>query len=162
MPILLEHLFNLIVPSPSELLEGFDSSDGIYYIVRSPSRWEVLPCNFEKMGDDTDHQELWQSQVVPILAQAWYTKLKVSRDKLEAALMPLHYAFPRGRIEKDGFRYFHMHGNNQQFIGLDRIERYFGVQGKAKREIDGHEMCDKAQCTKLRKLLKLTDTWPTA
>jgi hypothetical protein len=152
-------LIDLLLPDPvSYLNESYDSSDGIYYVVKVPTRWELITLRYRDTDDAPNHPDLWAELVAPALALSWAKKLKMDRDVLETKLKPLYLGFPRGRIEDiGGGEYVHMHGNDLAETGItfDKIEAAFGIRGVVKHEFDPHETQNKDQALAIRSVIRM-------
>ena len=56
------------------------ASEGVYYVVRYPTGWQVLPCRFDEEGE-MSHSAFWRHFAVSaMLAQQWRRKLRGIRS----------------------------------------------------------------------------------
>lgn len=142
-------------------------TEGIFYLACFPTGWRILPQPFDRQTE-FGHSELWEQSVVDSLAKDWHTTLSAAfrtREQLRAELLPLVYAFPRGRIVRLARRFVVYHGDNlQPFMRRTRqdIERCFGIEGRAMWTFDEHEQCVADDRDRMRELLGLKTTWPAA
>lgn len=148
-------LLNLMIPPEDRLVESI-GGPGLYYLVPVPPaghpRWELIAFGYDEYGDDSGHTELWQEYLPAALAMRWARRERARQ--LEAALLGLNRAFPRGRITR---RLEHLHGDDAASVGwsLDQVERRFGLDGRCRRVVDPHETCDAAQRDTAVRLLGL-------
>jgi len=151
------------------------SSEGIYFVVRLPKRWQLLAFRFDDYHEG-GHPEFWEAHVTPVLVKAWAFRLFPSLSAAERcqcelqlkAELDLHYdGFPRGRVtwneEIDRFAVFH--GSNlKPTMKLQRgaIERAFGISGRADWEFDEHEQCSLFSAEAIWTHLPIRERWKTA
>ena len=146
-----------------------DQSEGIYYVARFPTGWQLLAYRFRAQSD-FGHSEFWEEHVVSELATAWsrhFTEKQGagqrSESHLHTELGMLVYGFPRGRVVQTGERYRVFHGNDlKSSMGINRaeIEKAFGITGLAQWEFDEHERCQAHDRDAVRALLGLKEAWP--
>jgi hypothetical protein len=121
----------------SKLMESV-GKEGVYYIVRFPSRWRLYAFAWEDFGD-LWHGEVWRRYVAPDLAEAWAQQATVTAEQLA----PWWKGFPRGRVERAGAgQYTIFHGDDLAETGLTagRIESAFElVNSKVRWSVDPHE-----------------------
>ena len=112
--------------------------EGVYYIVRFPTRWRLYAFAWEDFGD-LWHGDVWRRYVVADLAEAWAERVKVTPEQLK----PWWKGFPRGRIERAGIKsYTIFHGNDfaETEVTPQRIERAFELGASAVNwSFDPHE-----------------------
>jgi len=143
--------------------EPIQACAGIYYLVRFPEAWRVVAHRFRE-GQDANHQQMWEEEIVPGLARAWAPALRTEVAPLEHDLQILAFAFPRGRIVKGREDFAVFHGNDfQSFmdIGRKEIEAAFGIKGKCRWRLDDHERCITFEKEELRRTLHLCEDWPS-
>ena len=147
-------------------------SEGIYYVIRTPACWELMPYLF---GDgfggqpESNHQEFWTTQVAPYLGYLWTRHLRPTArtqaaEMLAAKLVDHYYAFPRGRIDKgNGAKPYVRNGNNLTKImpSKAQIERAFYIQGECEWDFDEHEQCMEEDTCVVREILVIKEKWPT-
>ena len=128
--------------------------EGVYYLVRFPSRWRLYAFPWEDFGD-LWHGDIWRRYVVEDLAEAWTEKAKVTADQLR----PWWKGFPRGRVERAGIRaytVFHADDADETGITPARVESAFELaSSKVHWSIDPHEQQNPEHRAALRKLLRL-------
>jgi hypothetical protein len=143
-------------------------SEGIYYIIRTPEKWQLFTYPYVTGQPQIHHVEFWQSQVAPHLAHCWaraYAKPDFKESfaaRLEGQLHGLYYAFPRGRIDKgNGTVFMVRNGNNlnRKMTSKAQIEQAFEIQGVCEWEFDSHEQCMDEDAYAIREILKLKDSW---
>lgn len=136
-----------------------DASDGIYYLARMPSRWEVFPLPYAEF-EEVNHDVLWAEMVVPPLASAWAKRLRSNRVELERQLLPLLEGFPRGRIErapgKLAFEVFH--GSSPVRMKAE-VERCFGLAGQCRWSLADHYEVVAEEAAQLRQILDFREVW---
>ena len=142
-------------------------TEGIFYLVPYPQGWRILPvCGDQFPMADFGHADYWEEVVADILAKKWQptvSKEFPTSEQLREELLPLVYAFPRGRVVALGKKFAVYHGDNlASFMQCDRkaIEACFGIQGHATWELDEHEQCVAHDRDRVRELLRLKETWP--
>ena len=137
------------------------SCEGIYYVVRYPTRWAFLYSRFQ--GDPVDnHYEWWEETVVGLLAAKWKKVLAKNRSTIQSELGLLTYAFPRGRISKVGRRFKILHGadlTSSMKISKKFIENAFHISGRCSWQFDEHEQCQMEDKEEMRRLLNLEEDW---
>jgi hypothetical protein len=79
--------------------------DGVYYILRFPTKWRLYAFPWDDFGD-LSHSDVWRRYVIQDLSEAWSPKLQLPVDELKKQLEPWWKGFPRGRIERSGFHEF--------------------------------------------------------
>jgi hypothetical protein len=128
--------------------------EGVYYIVRFPSRWRLYAFPWDDFGD-LWHGEVWRRFVVDDLAEAWKGHAVVTTEQLR----PWWKGFPRGRIEQAGIRaYTVFHGDDfaETQIARVRIESAFELgNSKITWSVDPHEQQNAEHTLALRQLLRL-------
>jgi hypothetical protein len=140
-------------------------TEGIFYLVPFPNQWCVMPEPFAQQTD-FGHTDLWEQTVVKVLVKDWHLevcKAFPTRDQLRAELLPLVYAFPRGRVVRQGSKFIVYHGDNfASFMGKTRqdVESCFHIQRRAKWVFDEHEQCVVQDRDRIRAVLRLKETWP--
>lgn len=137
---------------------------GIYYVVRFPNGWHVMPCRFDEEGD-MSHSSYWRHWgLAALVAMEWQPESRTaSSHPTEEDLESLVYAFPRGRVTKVGAKYAIYHGNDLQpwmKVNKRQIEQAFGVTGLCRWEPDDHEHCQLADKEEMRRQLNLNEDWP--
>jgi len=140
-------------------------TEGIYYVVRFPNGWRLMACRFDEEGE-LGHPSFWRYWgVAALVAKEWQAKLRTASPRLtEDDLELLVYAFPRGRVTKLGTKYVIYHGNDLQpwmKITKRQIEKTFGVTGRCCWQFDEHEQCLTPDKEEMRRLLRLTEDWPS-
>lgn len=142
-------------------------TEGIFYVVPFPIEWCVMPHCFAEQTD-FGHTDLWEESVVQFLVKDWHLEVYETfptHDQLRAELLPLVYAFPRGRVVRQGSKFIVYHGNNlQPFMKRSRrdIESCFKIEGRATWVFDEHEQCVAHDRDRMREVLGLKKTWPAA
>ena len=128
--------------------------EGVYYIVRFPTRWRLYAFPWEDFGD-LWHGEVWRRFVVEDLAEAWANSNKVTASELR----PWWKGCPRGRIERADIRaYTIFHGDDFAETGITpaRIERAFELaSSKIIWSLDPHERQNPEHRARLQQLLGL-------
>jgi hypothetical protein len=76
-------------------------SAGIYYAVLCAEGWRLFPYRYDEFSDLVDHVEMWDELVAHFVARKWAKTTKKAAD-LEEHLKKYTYAFPRGRVYRDG------------------------------------------------------------
>jgi hypothetical protein len=141
-----------IVAGFAERLRESGGKDGVYYIVRFPTRWRLYAFAWDDFGD-VWHGDVWRRYVVPDLADAWSTRVKVAAEQLK----PWWKGFPRGRVERAGIKsYTVFHGNDfaETGIAAQRIERAFELGSSVVNwSLDPHEQQNPEHQTALQGLL---------
>ena len=144
----------------NRLTEPALPTDGIYYVVRYPDKWDIFAYRFDNFPE-TDHSALWTDYLAPILSRIWSKALKLSPQILEQELSLHTYGFPRGRVTNMSGRFKVLHGGDTTaLVPASRIERAFDLSGMAKWERDGHEQCQGEDKEAIRSLLKIKENWP--
>ncbi len=120
-----------------KLLESA-GKEGVYYIVRFPTRWRLYAFPWDDFGD-LWHGDVWRRFVADDLAQAWSGIARVAADELK----PWWKGFPRGRVERAGvLAYTVFHGNDFADTGITshRIETAFELgHNHVHWSLDPHE-----------------------
>ena len=126
--------------------------EGVYYVLRFPSRWRLYSFPWEDFGD-LWHGDVWRRYVVNDLEEAWAKSAKVTGEQLK----PWCKGFPRGRIERTSvkeYTVFHADDISETGVSPGRIERAFELAGcKVNWSIDPHEQQDPEHQAMLKKLL---------
>ena len=142
-------------------------SEGIFYLVRLPSDWRAQAVRAGEFPvEDFGHADYWEQTLAALLARDWQPALAGEFRTVAACreeLLPLVYAFPRGRVVRQGSKFAVYHGNNlEPFMQCDRkaIETCFGIQGRATWVFDEHEQCVAHDRDRMREVLGLKETWP--
>ena len=112
--------------------------EGVYYILRFPTRWRLYAFAWEDFGD-LWHGDVWRRYVVEDLAEAWKGISGVTAEQLK----PFWKGFPRGRVERVGIlEYTIFHGDDLSDTGVkpQRIEMAFELASShIKWSFDPHE-----------------------
>jgi hypothetical protein len=139
-------------------------SAGIYYSVRFPDGWVPLVYRYDQFPEHVDHVDFWSAYATPLLAECWAVQLGEPVKRLQAALDPLCYGFPRGRVGKvSPNRYAVLNGGDlSKAITRRTIENAFTISGRCKWERDSHERCQEDEAAELQRVLGLTERWPFA
>jgi hypothetical protein len=128
--------------------------EGVYYIVRFPTRWRLYAFPWEDFGD-LWHGDVWRRFVVEELAEAWARRVAVTAEQLR----PWWKGFPRGRIERAGIRaYTVFHADDFTATGLTpaRIEAAFELgNSRITWSLDPHEEQNAEHRAALQTLLRL-------
>lgn len=136
-------------------------AEGIYYVVRFPSRWTLVADPFIG-GKDNDHYKWWEEVVAGMVARDWGETLGWNATALREEIRLLTYAFPRGRVTKVGEKFFVLHGGDlkvsMKIIKKD-IENAFGVAGKCSWHLDEHEHCQADDKGQMRDMLGIKEDW---
>jgi hypothetical protein len=126
--------------------------EGVYYIIRFPTRWRLYAFPWEDFGD-LWHGDVWRRYVADDLAEAWKGIVNVSADQLKL----FWKGFPRGRIERVSvLEYTVFHGDDFSDTGVtpQRIETAFElVNSHVKWSFDPHEAQDPEHRAALLRLL---------
>ena len=148
------------------LQETPKGSEGIFYLVPFPEGWVVRPIRFDECADpDFGHPGFWEDTVAGVLAKQWHSRVATeypTPDDLRAELLPLVYAFPRGRITASGRRFIVYYGRNfEPFMKCEWkvVENHFGIRGCSVWEFDEHEQCQELDKERVREVLHLRDDW---
>ena len=151
-------------PTKKEKTPG--GKEGIFYVVFFPQGWRALPvCSDPSTNADLGHPDFWEEVVAGVLAQQWHPQVSKefpTSEKLRRELLPLVYAFPRGRVVSVGRKFAVYHGDNlEAFMQCDRkaIETCFNIQGNAEWRFDDHEQCQMLDKVRVRELLHLRHDW---
>lgn len=147
----------------AKITESSEPSEGIYYVVRTPTGWEAHSYRYDEFPL-IDHTEFWESYVVPVLAHKWSKIAGIKPRELEAALNMYPYAFPRGRVSDAryaGKGYIVNHGKDLP-VGVSKstINRLFSLPPTTPWDFDNHEQCSVNDRDEVRRLLCIKDTWP--
>ncbi len=135
--------------------------EGIFYVVRLPDGWRLMPLRFKK-GEDVGHTDWWEESLGRIVAESWAVVLGADSCKLANELALLPYAFPRGRVTKAGRNFRIHHGSDiipAMQVSRSMIEETFGVAGKCSWRFDEHERCQEIDRAALCERLRIADTW---
>jgi hypothetical protein len=128
--------------------------EGVYYVVRFPTRWRLYAFAWEDFGD-LWHGEVWRRYVTGDLAEAWKETATVSAEELK----PFWKGFPRGRVERVGIsQYTVFHGSDFVETGISarRIEAAFELGAvSVKWSFDPHEEQNPEHRAALLRLLPL-------
>ena len=140
--------------------------EDIFYVVPFPQGWRVLSaCLEQPWKADIGHPDFWEEGVASILAKHWHSRASKkfpTSEELRAELLPLVYAFPRGRVVRLGRRFVIYHGQDlEAFMQCDRkaIETQFNILDRAEWRIDDHEQCQLLDKERVRELLPLQHDW---
>ncbi|MCX6924462.1 MAG: hypothetical protein NT154_14790 [Verrucomicrobia bacterium] len=124
---------------------------GVYYVVRFPTRWRLYAFPWEDFGD-LWHGDAWRRYVAQDLAEAW---ANVTADELK----PWWKGFPRGRVERAGpgeYVVFHADDVAETGITRERITRAFELgNSNANWSLDPHEQQNSEHTAALKRLLGL-------
>ena len=116
--------------------------EGVYYVVRFPTRRRLYAFPWEDFGDLWEG-DVWRRYVIADLADAWAAQLNIQPDALKKQLAPWPKGFPRGRVERAGVeQYTVFHGDDLADTGVspERIERAFELVNSAVSwSLDPHE-----------------------
>lgn len=136
-----------------QLLESA-GKQGVYYIVRFPTRWRLYTFPWEDFGD-LWHGDVWRRYVADDLAEAWAQSAKVTAEQLK----PWWKGLPRGRIERAGvqeYTVFYADDFAETGITAERIARAFELgNSKVSWSIDPHEQQNPEHQAALKRLLHL-------
>jgi hypothetical protein len=128
--------------------------EGVYYIVRFPTRWRLYAFAWEDFGD-LWHGDVWRRYVVEDLAEAWAPQLAITAEQLK----PLWKGFPRGRIERAGIRAYTVYYADdfaETGIAAGRIESAFELGNSSVTwSLDPHEEQNPEHQAALRRLLQI-------
>src|SRR5439155_1099445 len=134
-----------------KLLESA-GKEGVYYIVRFPTRWRLYAFAWEDFGD-LWHDDVWRRYVADDLAEAWKSLSNVTAEQLK----PWWKGFPRGRVERAGtMQYTVFHGNDFAATGItqQRVETAFELgHASVNWSFDPHEEQNKEHQAALLRLL---------
>ncbi|HZL43326.1 MAG TPA: hypothetical protein VFD66_08595 [Verrucomicrobiae bacterium] len=134
-----------------KLLES-TGKEGVYYVVRFPTRWRLYAFPWEDFGD-LWHGDVWRRYVADDLAEAWKGIANATSEQLK----PWWKGFPRGRVERSGaLQYTVFHGDDLAGTGMSaqRIETAFELSGsRVKWSLDPHEEQNPEHKTALLRLL---------
>lgn len=137
------------------------STEGIYYVVRYPTKWRLVSDPFIG-GRDNDHYKWWEEVVAGMVALEWAKPLGQDATALQKAIRLLTYAFPRGRVSRVDNRYLVLHGGDltaSMKISKKVIEQPFGIAGNCSWHLDEHEHCQADDKEQMREILNITDDW---
>ena len=138
--------------------------EGIYYVVREPSGWRLVTQRFA-VGEDRQHQTMWEKDIVPAFARQWAAALGADPGELETLLKIMVFAFPRGRVTKVKNKFVVYHGNDLKrfmHVGKRAIEQAFCIVGHSRWQLDDHERCVGFEKEEVQQMLRLTEDWPAA
>jgi hypothetical protein len=115
-----------------------DGREGVFYILRFPTRWRLYAFPREDFGN-LGHEDAWQRYVAGDLAESWSLITSVKAGDLE----PWWKGFPRGRVERAGvLDYTVFHGDDIADTGVrpQRVETAFELKrSNVKWSLDPHE-----------------------
>lgn len=141
-------------------------TEGIFYLVPYPQGWRILPVRSDEFPNpDFGHPDYWEGIVAEALAKKWHSRVSKefpTPDDLHTELLPLVYAFPRGRITLQDRKFIVYHGGNfAPFMKCERkaIEGLFDIQGRSVWQFDEHEQCQMLDKERARELLHLPTDW---
>ena len=138
----------------AERLRESVGKEGVYYIVRFPTRWRLYAFAWEDFGD-LWHGDVWRRFVADDLAEAWGQKAGVTSLQLK----PWWKGFPRGRIERSGIRaYTVFHADDFAHTGIAkaRIESAFELgNSEIIWSLDPHEEQNPQHRSALERLLQI-------
>jgi hypothetical protein len=141
----------------AEKLRESAGRDGVYYVLRFPTRWRLYAFAWEDFGD-LWHSEVWRRYVIQDLAEVWAQTRRVSAEELRTQLEPWWKGFPRGRIERGGLQEFTVfHGDDLAQTGLtrERVEKAFElINKKVTWSVDPHEKQNPEHQAALRRVLR--------
>jgi hypothetical protein len=131
-------------------------SEGIWYVVRTPTEWRLISYRYDDFAEEKDHTQLWEDEVVPFLSFKW--KLKKSQI---ADLTMAPYAFPRGRVTR-ALKGFTIHNGEDfaKFVSKQQIARAFSLFEGFTFSPDDHERCQVDDKQLVRAMLNLKEDWP--
>jgi hypothetical protein len=137
------------------------ASEGIYYVVRYRTKWELV---FDHFSGETDrnHYDWWQEAVTGMVAARWTKALHRSQASIKQDISLLSYAFPRGRVSNAGDTFLVLHGSNltaKMKMPKTKIESAFGIQGHCRWLFDEHEQCQEDDKEQMRQVLGITEDW---
>jgi len=136
----------------AQKIQESGGKEGVYYVVRFPTRWRLYAFPWEDFGD-LWHGDVWRRFVVEDLAEAWKTIVNVTAEQFK----PWWKGFPRGRIERSGIlQYTVFHGDDLNDTGItaDRIEAAFELSNKKVTwSLDPHEKQNPEHAAALLRLL---------
>ncbi len=139
----------------AQKLRESGGKEGVYYIVRFPTRWRLYSFPWDDFGD-LWHGDVWRRFIVEDLAQAWAAHTQVTAEQLK----PFWKGFPRGRIERAGIRaYTVFHGDDLAETGIAaaRIESAFELGSSTVHwSLDPHEQQDPDHTVALARMLPIT------
>src|SRR5215471_5884182 len=122
----------------ADRLRESGGKEGVYYIVRFPSRWRLYAFPWEDFGD-LWHGDVWRRFVVHDLVETWKQRAQITAQQV----VPYWKGFPRGRIERAGIRaytIFHADDYAETGIARARIESAFELgNSRVKWSVDPHE-----------------------
>lgn len=152
------------MPSINTPMPKTAGSEGIFYVVPFPMDWCQMPVRFDQ-HPELGHPDFWEADILKFLVKDWHLETYEeypTRELLHAALLPLAYACPRGRVAKVGKRFKVYHGNDlKPFMKASRrdIEWEFGIVGQASWEFDDHERCQQLDKDEFRRMLGIKKDW---
>lgn len=122
---------------------------GVFYLVLTPRRWQLLGWRYDDYPSVMDHSHFWETEVCSYLANIWLARVRRHRPKassewLRAALIGHYTAFPRGRIAQGERGLAVYWGENFPAGALHlkpAIRRYFGLPRNTRWIRDDHELC---------------------
>lgn len=135
---------------------------GIYYVVRSPNRWQLLTLPF-KPGEDIGHYDWFPEFVAGQIAKQWAKRLGKPAKAIEQDVSKLCYGFPRGRVSQRGKgEYLILHGADldpSMKVGKSEISSAFGLSGRIRLQFDEHEQCQELDKGEMRRVLRIREDW---
>ena len=135
-------------------LQESAGKEGVYYIVRFPSRWRLYAFPWDEFGD-LWHGDVWRRYVARDLAEAWAVNIRITAEQLK----PWWKGFPRGRIERVGIREYMVYyaiDFAATEITKERILRAFELgNAKVNWTLDPHEEQDPEHQIMLQRCLGL-------
>ena len=140
------------------------ASEGIFYLVPFPLDWILMSVRFDHQAE-LGHPDFWEADILEFLVKDWHLEAYEAyptREQLRAALLPLAYACPRGRVARVGKRFKVYHGNDLKPFMLNSrrdIEAAFGIAGKTAWEFDDHERCQQLDKDAFRRITGIKEDW---
>lgn len=159
----------LVSQIDESLAENYSPSEGIFYIVPTPLKWQLTAWR-EDEYPGIEHGNAWDTEVTAYLAHVWSKVLNPNNSpritaKLESSLSPYYSAFPRGRVSRGSKGLTVFWGENFPEAAnhlKPAILRFFGLSQETPWEKDNHELCLPYDYQAVRKILPIKDTWPVA
>jgi hypothetical protein len=134
----------------NRLLESA-GKQGVYYVVRFPSRWRLYAFPWDDFGD-LWHGDAWRRYLAQDLAENW---ANVTAEQLK----PWWKGFPRGRVERTGpgeYVIFHADDLGETGIARERIAQAFELgNSRVTWSADPHEQQNPEHTEALKRLLGL-------
>jgi hypothetical protein len=138
-----------------------NASEGIFYVVRYPSGWNLLVNRFEG-SDGIGHPQWWEATVAALVAAKWARRLKIAPETLEQEILLLTYAFPRGRVTKVRTTHRICYGADLDLATYNlmaAVEDAFNIKGRLSWAFDEHEQCLMFDKEEMRRILHLREDW---